>query len=262
MTAAVGVGSPAALRGGVPCTQSPSITTEPLLGGRTRIDIVAPCSAGEPITIWYGPFRFVDKLDASGRIEFPLDLFMGAQVLTRVAFADGSEERISPRSDDVTQVSKVALIWKAPINLDLHAFEYLARPDGRGHVWSRARSSAESARSEAIGSKQGRGFMSSVADASTVGEKVEVYTFWNVPGQEPGVVSTVVDYESRGEMPSGPTCDSGALARAEFRLLLYANNQILSDEQRSLAVAPCGQPLSREVRFNPDTGQSLFIRRQ
>jgi hypothetical protein len=187
---------------------------------------------------------------------------MGEAVITRVGFAGGSEERIAPRSGDIAQVSKIAVIWKAPVNLDLHAFEYLARPGGRGHVWAGAPSSGEKAKAEAIGGKQARGFLSSAADAATVGDKVEVYTLWNVPGQESGVVSTVIDFESRGETPSGDACGTGKLARASYRLLLFANNQIVGDEQRMLAPAACGVTLAREVRFNPDTSISLSVRRQ
>ncbi|MEW5963310.1 MAG: hypothetical protein AB1749_07070, partial [Pseudomonadota bacterium] len=262
-TAAVsGTLAPGAVRPGTPCADAPSISTEPLPGGRTRILVSAPCRAGETVTVWYGPFSFIRKLDTSGRLDYPLDLFMGEGVITRVGFAGGSEERIVPRADDIAQVSKIAVIWKAPVNLDLHAFEYLARPGGRGHVWAGAPSSGEKAKAEAIGGKLARGFLSSAADATTLGDKVEVYTLWNVPGQESGVVSTVIDFETRGEMPSGDTCGNGKLARANYRLLLFANNQIIGDEQRALAPAACGEALSREVRFNPDTSMSLIVRRQ
>lgn len=159
-------------------------------------------------------------------------------------------------------MSKVAVIWKAPVNLDLHAFEYLARPGGRGHVWAGAPSSAEKAKAEAIGGKIARGFLSSSADTTTLGDKVEVYTLWNVAGQESGVVSTAIDFESRGDTPAGETCGDGKHARASYRLLLFARNQIFGDEQRVLAPAACGEALSREVRFNPDTSMSLSVRRQ
>ena len=259
--ALTGSGAPASLRAGVPCTEAATVATEEIAGGRMQIAVVSPCRSGEKVTIQYGPFSFIRELDSNGRLGFTLDLFLGTSAAAHVNFADESEQSFGLSSSDLRQVTKIAVAWKGPINLDLHAFEYLARPGGRGHIWSGTPSSAENAEAEARGGRQGRGFMSSLADAGTSGDKVEVYTFWNVPEQEPGVVSTVVDYETRGDAPSGDMCGSGPLARVEFRLLLLANGRLTADERRVLAPAACGETLSKEVRFSPDTGQSLVIRK-
>ena len=167
-----------------------------------------------------------------------------------------------PRGLDFDRVSKIAIVWRVPVNLDLHALEYTARQGGAGHVWASAPSSSEAALEQSRKTARGRGFMSAVADGTAEEDKVEVYTFWHAEGQEGGAVSLMVDYETRGDLPRAEACGSGQLASVNFRVFRLARGSASAvSEQRALAAAPCGQPLPAEARFNPDLMPHLLIRR-
>jgi hypothetical protein len=153
-------------------------------------------------------------------------------------------------------------VWRAPVNLDLHALEYTARQGGAGHVWASAPSSSEAALEQSRKTARGRGFMSALADGTAEDDKVEIYTFWHAEGQEGGAVSLMVDYETRGDLPRDDACGSGQLASIEFRVFRLARGAAAPvSEQRALPAAPCGKPLPAEVRFNPDSMPHLLIRR-
>jgi hypothetical protein len=246
---------------GTPCPAA-KLTATPLPGGRAELAIESECRAGQVLTLSYGSFSLPAEFDAGGRYEATFDLFLGKDAPLEAVFADKTRARIAVQGLDFDRISKIAIVWRAPVNLDLHALEYTARHGGAGHVWAKSPSSADAALEQSRKTARGRGFLSAAADGTAEGDKVEVYTFWHADGQESGAVSLMVDYETRGEVPLAEACGSGSLASIEFRVLRLARGAAAAvTEQRALAAAPCGKPLPAEARFNPDSMPHLMIRR-
>ncbi len=238
-----------------------TVTSAPLPGGRMRIDVASPpCRAGQLATIAYGPVSIARPLDQAGRASIILDLFLGTSTGVAAVFQDGSRREVDIRTEDMASVSKIAIVWKADVNLDLHAYEFTARDNDPGHVWAGATDPAEAARDGARKSGRGHGFLGMVSDAATPGDKVEVYTFWH-SGDGRGVVTLALDYETRGDVPGGQTCGTGVLASMAFTVWRLPRGAATAlSEERSLSAVPCGVPLAREVRFNPDSVPHLSVR--
>jgi hypothetical protein len=228
--------------------ESPQIGSEPLDGGRMLVRIGSPCRAEQTVSLRYGEATLVGRLDGAGRLETTLDLFAGASSPVEITFADGVSREIPARANDLDKVEKIALIWRTPVNLDLHAFEYGAAFGQSGHVWAQAPSSAISARDQTAASKRGRGFLSRTDSGQGPGDKVEIYTFYRHPEQEAGAVSIAVDYAARGDLPTGLACGTGERAEIRFETVHTVRGRV-SRESGLLAAAPCGQPLGAGVRF-------------
>lgn len=234
-------------------------TTSPLPGGRIRIEVAEPCRKGEPVTIRYAPYLFIRPLDDSGRLNFVLDLFQGVDVPLSLQFKNGDSRPLAIGATDIDRVSKVAVIWGKPVNLDLHVHEYAAAPGAAGHIWSRAPSSAEAARDESARTQRGRGFLSFASNGTEPGHQVEVYTLWHHPEQAGGVVSTSLDYETRGATGAGETCGEGALAQIPFETVALTPRQPVVRERGLIGAARCGDSLIEKARYLDEAISDLSL---
>lgn len=244
--------------GGAACPKG-TVTTSPLAGGRVSIELSEPCRKGEPVTIRYAPYLFIRPLDGTGRMRFVLDLFQGVEPPLSVQFKDGESRPIAIGPTDIDSVSKVAVIWGKPVNLDLHVFEYAAAAGAIGHVWSKASSTAEAARDETARTKRGRGFLSFSSNGTEPGHQVEVYTLWHHPEQASGVIATAVDFETRGATAAGATCGQGELAQIPFETVTVAPKHPPVRERGVIAAVRCGDKLLEKARYLDEAVADLTL---
>jgi hypothetical protein len=226
-----------------------SITTDSLPGGRSKITVQSPCRRGQNVSLQYGPITTRRAFDDKGNVEFVADMFLGPAVKTNILFADGQPRSVRLSTGDLGEVTKVAIIWDAPVNLDLHAFEYAAMRGEPGDVWSGA--PRDAAQAAALVSKDGRGhgFMSSADDGKSAGPKAEVFTFWQSKQQSRGAVGMVLDYETRGTEPQGEDCGNGRYAQIPIQVIERDANGSLSRQDGLISSVPCGKALSTEARY-------------
>ena len=234
-----------------PCEPA-KIASEPLDGGRMLVRVGTPCRAEQSIRFGYGGASVVRKLDGAGRLELTLDLFAGTASPIEIVFEDGTSRELPARASDLDKLEKIALIWRAPVDLDLHAFEYGATFGQPGHVWAEAPSSALAAREQVAAGRRGRGFLSRAdngqGSGQGSGDKIEVYTFFRYPDQPAGIVSIAIDFATRGDVPSGATCGTGPQALVKFETVVTARGRV-TREAGELAPAACGTPLAADARF-------------
>jgi hypothetical protein len=252
---------PATLKVDAATCSSADVQTEPLEGGRMRIGITATCRPGEAVQISYGGAEIIRRLDTRGSLEYVLDCFAGAAAPAELRFADGTRQSVPIAARDLDAVSKIAVIWRAPVNLDLHVFEYAARYDDPGHLWSKAPSSMEAARTQVAAEKRGHGYLSTSDSEASLGDKVEVYTFLHSDEQTSGAISMALDYETRGELPAGATCGQGALAEIDFQVSMRPRGGQPTRQSGVLTRVDCGQRIAREARLNQAALPGLRIRR-
>lgn len=225
--------------------------TAPLRGGRVRIAIEARCHANKTVAIAYDAARFRLSLDKAGKRTFVLDLFAGTDTAASVIFPDGHETALSLNSPDADKVAKIALIWNAPVDLDLHAFEYGAGRSSYGHIWAGSPATARDAADEAAASKRGRGFLSFADDGSSPGTHLEAYTFLPVAGRLDGPVRFQLDYTSRGDKPAAPHCGDGKHARVAYTLIRKLPGAEPERRNGTLESAPCGVRIAERARYVP-----------
>jgi hypothetical protein len=237
------------------------IAAAPLPGGLMQITIQSPCRQRQTIRLLYAGIEFVRRLDPDGRLTTQVDCVAGDEFPVDLFFEDGSTTSLSVAALDLGRVTKVAVLWKAPVNLDLHAFEYAARPDMPGHVWVGAPSSAIEAQRRIEQTRRGHGFLSSSSTGTESGTKIEVYTFWRHPEQKNGVVSMAIDYESRARAPQDPdTCGSGLYSEVKYETLLFDRKSSIKRQFGSFAPLECNIQLGGLARFNNKTVPEISAR--
>jgi hypothetical protein len=235
------------------------LTANPQPAGRIAISIKAACLAGRNVSFDYAGHEFVRAVGGDGELSLTLDLFEGAAPLS-LKLDDGTFKAVDVSGVELAGISKVAILWSAPVNLDLHAFEYLAPRDGPGHVWSKAPSTLDTAVTAAREGTRGRGFISVDDTGTGPGLHSEVYTFLHNKSQRSGAITLMIDYETRGDLPSGDHCGTGKLAQIEALVVRLRPGGNVEKESVRLPAAPCGQKLPQSKRFNSDTLSDLVAK--
>lgn len=259
-------GSPAGTRASAPSASGKScgaaeISTAPLPAGRMSIRIKGTsCRGNEPVTIEYAGARLVRRLDHAGALDLTLDCFAGTGSKAEIFFSDGARGAIDVTTSDLGRLSKVAVIWQAPVNLDLHAYEYAAAHGEPGHIWASSPSSPDDAWEKTLASGRGHGFITA-HDGSGEGDKYEVYTLWHHEDQTSGTIELALDFKSRGDTPSGEMCGNGPLSQIAFEVVTLSRRGEVTREQAVLLPMECGSSLAHSVRYNKSVIPVLRIRR-
>lgn len=248
--------------GKLPDCAPPNITVTAMSAGRSEIKIRSICRRFEPIKLTYADVAFVRVLDQNGQFTFILDCFAGDQIPVMIEFSDGTALEQPLEALDLDVVTKVAVIWVAPVNLDLHAFEYSAVPESPDHVWAEKPRSERAARELAYSlQKRGHGFLSTSSNGREPGAKVEVYTFFRNREQKRGVINMALDYESRArDERSFETCGTGPYSELEYEAILFDRNRKSERKPRKFLAVDCSVRLSGINRLNHKTVPEIIIR--
>lgn len=253
------VGTAPAIKAGAVACGEPEIATEPLAGGRMKLTVKADCRPGQEVRLAYGGATLRYKLDSAGSLSTVLDCFAGASSPVELQVGDSARKSVPVTALDLDRVTKVAVVWQAPVNLDLHAFEYAALPGGKGHVWAGSPGSAAVAKD--ANDKRGHGFLSTADGGQSLGDKVEVYTFFHDDTQTSGAVTLALDYASRGETPADAACGKGALAEIPYWVGVLKRGASFNRENGLIAAATCGSKIGADVRFNQSVLPVIRIRK-
>jgi hypothetical protein len=225
------------------------LSAQPLPGGRSKVSIQSPCRQGQNVSLQYGPIVKQRTLDDKGSAEFVADMFLGSDADTSVLFVDGKQQHLQLAAGDLDQVTKVAIVWNAPVNLDLHAFEYAASQGEPGDVWSGAPRDAIAAAALVTQDGRGHGFMSSTDDGKGIGQKSEVFTFLQSKQQNRGAIAMALDYETRGSEPGGDACGSGRYAEVAIEVVVREPGGAINKQDGIISSMPCGKRLSADARY-------------
>ena len=231
---------------GAPC-EATKAQISYLAGGVMRAVIASPCRKGQAVSVSYGGTKTVRKIDANGNAKFDVDLFLGNSQPVALSYLGGHTETVQPAAGDLAEVFKIALIWDAPVNLDLHAFENGSLPGKSGHLWAGSTGTPKAAKAQLTDNGRGGGFISLSDDGAHEGSKVEVYTFFRSAEQPTGVVAMSLDYASRGDTPSGEYCGTGAQASVTYETVTWSPKGTTARERGAIAGAACGVPLSSRL---------------
>lgn len=149
------------------CPVSLSASARP--GGEIALFVSSACRPNQAVTIGHAGLEFTERTSAGGSLSVTLPALTEFATVSTV-FADGASEETSVTVRDAERVGRIAIVWSAPVELDLHAFE------GSGgsvanHVWEGApRSYRETL-------TRGGGYMLTYGDPSIIGgSRVEVYS--------------------------------------------------------------------------------------
>ncbi len=264
--AAVAATLPHALRSTDASCLAPAIAASYLSGGRARIDGGTACLAGTAVSINYGDISLTRQFDADGRIAVDLDLLGTGPPEVVLKFADGTVQRLPvPAAElaaDRIQTTKVAVFWRQPIELGLHALENTTSLGAAaGHVWTGAPSSYADADAARKADGRGHGFLSAPAPAPNGSVRVLVYTLLHAEKQSSGVVPMRLEYVTRGEQPAGEMCGSGRLAQVPYDVVIQRSDGSIQRESNIIPAARCGETLSLSQRLIEGAVPDIRLRR-
>lgn len=224
--------------------------------------ISAPCRGGEKVRVRYEKVDLVRVLNAGGEHTFDLDCFLGAGPGITVIFKDETAVSTILKTLDLDRVTKVATVWRGPVNLDLHAFEYAANLTDKGHVWAGSPSSRWDVEEQIKSDRRGHGFISSASDGTSEGDQIEVYTFLQEPGQASGAIRLALDYESRARSPQDPdTCGTGLYAEVEYVVTVRYPTGRVTRTHGLFGQVPCDRNMDQVARYNSKTMPQLIFTR-
>ena len=150
------------------CAVQMSATARP--GAEISIFVVSPCHASELVTIEHAGLSFTARMDDSGSLSTTIPALTDLAIVN-ATFEDGAAAQSQIQVRDAKDVERIAVVWSAPVSIDLHAFENGAKENEPGHVWS---GNPRKYRDTLTG---GGGYMQTFGDPEIVGGTVaEVYS--------------------------------------------------------------------------------------
>lgn len=232
---------------GTPCA-APMIEVASQTGGQLQFKIQSPCRKGELVIGRYGGLVIMERFDGNGNLAFQLDCFQGDR---EVYLTFMNNWRTTNRFCSAVEVTltKVAIVWRDRVDLDLHALEYAAPLGSDYDRAARNPGSYRAAQSDYLYSGRSHGFMSTVSDGQQLGHNVEVYTLVRHPAESRGLIAMAVGLGSRNKAVGGELCRTGRREPLRVDLDVYVLEQgiNLRHYERAFAAQPCDGTATRFV---------------
>jgi hypothetical protein len=228
---------------GTPCA-APLIEVASQAGGQRQFKIQSPCRKGELVIGRYGGLIIMERFDGNGNLAFQLDCFQGDRELDLTFMNNWRSTNRSCSAVEVT-LTKVAIVWRDRVDLDLHALEYAAPPGSDYDRWAHSPGSYRTAQSDYLYSGRSRGFMSTVSDGQQLGHNVEVYTLVRHPAEPRGLITMAIGLGSVGREP----CSNGRREplRVDLDVYILEQGTNLRRYEREFAAQPCDGTATRFV---------------
>ena len=230
-----------------PCA-APTIEVASESGGRLQFKIQSPCRKGELVIGRYGQFVIMERFDASGDLAFQLDCFLGDREVD-LTFMNNWHATNQSCSAVESALTKVAIVWRDRVDLDLHALEYAASPGSDYDRSARNPGSYQAAQSDYFHSGRGHGFMSTVSDGQRLGHNVEVYTLVRHSAEPRGLIALAVGLGLHDDVVGHVSCTNGQRNQLRIELDVYVleHGTKLRSYEREFAIQPCEGSSSRFV---------------
>ncbi|MFZ1896482.1 MAG: caspase family protein, partial [Rhodoplanes sp.] len=203
--------------------------------GIADLQIINPCRKGTVLSVTAGPFALQANFDAQGKARLRIPLF---QETTDIVWTggDGKTNKESVRFTGFRDAFRVGLLWRQPIDLQLHVVE----PGGsvnspKGHVW-RNRPNADF--------QAGVGSLRIDAAGASGAERVEVYDIPPQRNPRNGLFKVYVDFVARGDTAAPPYCGTGELAAPSFEILVLRYGRLESARKFGFRAERCDAPAS------------------
>jgi hypothetical protein len=149
-------------------------------------------------------------------------------------FRDGRELNFELPFVGLRRLNRVALVWDAPVVLDLHAFEFGADPGDQGHVFPGNRRSFDEVR------RAGGGFLTTYSSIGGIGQNMQIYSYWDRRSDRTGVIELAVDYATRSRERRPETCGGGSFAAPAFLVVRSEDGELQRPLNSRLSAVDCG----------------------
>jgi hypothetical protein len=235
-----------------PCAEQPALTLNIRAAGITDVIIESPCHAGTAAELSYENLRFGIAIDAAGVGSFAAVGFQQASDAT-LRFAGGEDIEFNIPFLDTERFDRIALVWDLPIKLELHAFEFGARPGSAGHI------RAKNPRNHRDVRRQGGGYLIEYQPVSGVGQSVDIYTYWHRSGSQTGVVKLALGIDAPKGAAGAAFCGDGAIARPDFTIVRSVAGRLERSQSLRLAPLDCAALAGAANRYISDAVDDLIV---
>ncbi|MEL7000205.1 MAG: hypothetical protein AAFP68_18270, partial [Pseudomonadota bacterium] len=116
-----------------PCVIPPAMTIDVRRAARSIVTVDAPCHATTVAQLEYSGLRLAIPLDAQGKGDLTV-LGFEPSAPALISFDNGEVIDFDLPFKGVDRVSRVALVWELPVNLELNAIEFGSPLLGDDHV--------------------------------------------------------------------------------------------------------------------------------
>ncbi|MEO1492123.1 MAG: hypothetical protein AAFV19_08225 [Pseudomonadota bacterium] len=233
------LGAAAAPSGTADCIVPPSVTFSPGRAAQTTVAVAAPCLGGTVAEIAYDNLRLAVALDVKGEGSITVPGF-DAYAPGTISFANGESLEVELPFRDLQRVSRVAIVWNAPVALELNALEFGAAYGDEAHV------SPANPRGFREIRKTGGGFLTQHTAIDGAGQNVQVYTHLHRQGGNTGAVKLMIDFASRSRDGIAAACGTGEHAAPTFDVLRTYRGGPQRQTRRQLAAMDCSSAVSSD----------------
>jgi len=175
---------------GTDCTAG--LTASPLNDGIVALSISAPCHPNSRVEISHGKLKFAMLTGHTGNISVDVPA-LEQNALFLVTFADGTRLKAGVKVKGLDGLERVAVQWVGPYRMSLHAFEFGAGQNRRGHIWNGQASSPDQSL------HFGGGYTVTLGDPMADHPvQAQIYTLPLIKNDKTGVVRFVVDVAGTG----------------------------------------------------------------
>ncbi|MEO0387420.1 MAG: hypothetical protein AAF281_07800 [Pseudomonadota bacterium] len=217
------------------------------LTARSGAEIVAalssPCRPEQAVTVSHAGLTFEAMTSAAGDASIIIPA-LRSDAEVSVSFPDGAAASGAIAVSGLDMLTRVAILWTADIDFDLHALEFGAREGSEGHIWTGNASTYRGAR------RTGTGYLIPLGPQDRPGARAEVYTLVHNSRTPGGLVDLSLRLAAFGD-----ACE----ARPVIRTLRVERGEVQRDSDIQFDLSGCG---SAEQVFIPNTLQDVRVDRR
>lgn len=167
------------------CT--PVLTAAPLPAALVDLTLDAPCNPSAAVTIHHQGMMFKTLTDADGHLEVTVPALKSAAVFM-ASFPSGAGTVATALVPGLASYDRAVLQWQGPAGFGIHAYEFGAGFEDKGHIWDQS-PGTEDAALNGTG-----GFLLRFGDPDLPDPLMaEVYTFPTATAGQPGDVSLAAE---------------------------------------------------------------------
>lgn len=202
--------------------------------GVADLQITNPCRKGTTLNVKAGQIALPLTFDQAGTAQARVPLFDEVTELSWKA-GDGTNKTQAVRYSGFREAFRIALIWRKPVDLQMHIVEPGSTVNAsQGHI-SRALPNND------LGAGLGRLMLD--AGSQKGGERIEVYDLPANRNPRSGLFKVYVDFAARGNQAAAPYCGESELAEPSFEIWVLRYGQLEKPRRFGFRAAECGAPI-------------------
>lgn len=209
--------------------------------------ITSPCRPGAAFSVNAGPLSLQTAFDKEGKARLQIPLLQESTDVTWTA-GDGTTKTEPVRFAGARDAFRIALVWRQPVDLQLHVVEPGGSVNGeKGHVWRKQPNEDF---------KSGVGSLQIDADSAAGASRVELYDVPPARNPHNGLFKVYVDFAARGDVAAAPYCGTGEMAAPSFEIWVLRYGR--RDNARRFGFRPeeCGSPPKTRPSYFADVNAS------